>query len=192
MLGVTPDLITYSTVIKGYCVTGDLEQAIQLFTLMRKRGVMPDAVLFNSIMDGAARKQMTSLVEQVFNDMESSGVSPGNFTLSILVKMYGKNHDIETAFSYFDTLPQKYGFEPNAQVFACMMGAFASCGRIAQALEVFEKIPTPDGKAYTTIIAGSLKHGDAAGAELSQELVDNVCFMAKCRNLGNLLTPLAP
>merc|ERR1719171_2607007 len=137
MLGVAPDLITYSTVIKGYCVTGDLEQAIALFSLMRKRGVMPDAVLFNSILDGAARKQMTSLVEQVFGDMESSGVTPGNFTLSILVKMYGKNHDIETAFSYFDTLPQKYGFEANAQVFACMMGAFASCGRVAQALELF-------------------------------------------------------
>merc|ERR1719453_1600855 len=128
ILGVTPDLITYSTVIKGFCVQGDLEQAIQLFTLMRKRGVMPDAVLFNSILDGAARKQMTSLVEQVFGDMESSGVAPGNFTLSILVKMHGKNHDIETAISYFDTLPQRYGFEPNAQVYACMMGAFASCG----------------------------------------------------------------
>merc|ERR1719247_3153495 len=147
---------------------------------------------------------MTSLVEQVFGDMESSGVTPGNFTLSILVKMYGKNHYIETAFSYFDTLPQKYGFEANAQVFACMMGAFASCGRIAQALEMFERLPQPDGKAYTTIIAGSLKHGDvagavrllgralAAGAQLSEDLVDNVCFMAKRRNLGSLLTPLAP
>jgi pentatricopeptide repeat protein len=203
-LGVTPDLITYSTVIKGYCVVGDLEQALMLFTLMRKRGVMPDAVLFNSILDGAARKQMTSLVEQVFNDMESSGVAPGNFTLSILVKMYGRSHDLETAFSYFDTLPQKYGFEPNAQVYACMMGACASCGRVAQALEIFEKIQNPDGKAYTTIIAGSLKHGDvagavrllgralAAGAQLSEELVDNVCFMAKRRNLGSLLAPLAP
>jgi pentatricopeptide repeat protein len=204
MLGVTPDLITYSTVIKGYCVLGDLEQAIQLFTLMRKRGVMPDAVLFNSIMDGAARKQMTSLVEQVFQDMESSSVTPGNFTLSILVRMYGKNHDIETAASYFETLPQRHGFEPNAQVYSCMMGAFASCGRVAQALELFEKMPNPDGKAYTTIIAGSLKHGDvagavrllgralAAGATLSEDLVDNVCFMARRRNLGKMLAPLAP
>merc|ERR1719161_3537936 len=107
---------------------------------------------------------MTSLVEQVFADMESSGVSPGNFTLSILVRMYGKNHDMETAFSYFDTLPQKYGFEPNAQVYSSMMGACASCGRVAQALEIFEKIQNPDGKAYTTIISGSLKHGDVAGA----------------------------
>merc|ERR1719213_1180753 len=154
MLGVAPDLITYSTVIKGYCVTGDLEQAIQLFSLMRKRGVMPDAVLFNSILDGAARKQMTSLVEQVFSDMESSGVAPGNFTLSILVKMHGKNHDIETAISYFDTLPQRYGFEPNAQVYMCMVAACVSCGRVAQAQEFFDKIPSPDRKTYTTIIAG--------------------------------------
>merc|ERR1719364_498965 len=204
MLGVTPDLITYSTVIKGYCVQGDLEQAIQLFSLMRKRGVQPDAVLFNSIIDGAARKQMTSLAEQIFGDMESSGVSPGNFTLAILVKMYGKNHDIETAFSYFETLPQRYGFEPNAQVYTCLMAACASCGRVAQALELFENVENPDGKAYTTIIAGSLKHGDvagavrllaaalAAGAQLAEDLVDNVCFMARRRNLAHLLTPLAP
>merc|ERR1719321_2340933 len=91
---------------------------------------------------------MTSLAEQIFGDMESSGVSPGNFTLAILVKMYGK--------------------------------------------------------AYTTIITGSLKHGDvagavrllaaalAAGAQLAEDLVDNVCFMARRRNLAHLLTPLAP
>merc|ERR1719271_1847370 len=156
MLGVTPDLITYSTVIKGYCIQGDLEQAIQLFTL------------------------------------------------SILVKMYGKNHDIETAFSYFETLPQRYGFEPNAQGLTAMVAACAGCGRVAQALELFGQIPSPDGKAYTTIITGSLKHGDvagavrllaaalAAGAQLADDLVDNVCFMARRRNLAHLLTPLAP
>merc|ERR1719478_1754599 len=33
-LRVTPDLTTYATIIKGYCVQGDLEQAIQLFALM--------------------------------------------------------------------------------------------------------------------------------------------------------------
>ena len=41
-----------------------------------------------------------------------------------------------------------------------MMAACAGCGRVAQALEIFERIPAPDGKAYTTIITGSLKHGD--------------------------------
>ena len=133
--------------IDGLVKIGQIGRAWQWFWNMRTwRQIEPDAVLFNSIIDGAARKQMTSLAEQVFGDMESSGVSPGNFTLSILVKMYGKNHDIETAFSYFETLPQRYGFEPNAQVLMAMVAACAGCGRVAQALELFGRIPSPDGK----------------------------------------------
>jgi pentatricopeptide repeat protein len=204
MSGVTPDLITYSTVIKGYCVKGELEQAITLFTLMRKRGIAPDAVLFNSILDGAARKQMTSLVEQVFEDMVSSAVPPSSFTLSILIRLYGKNQDIETALSYFETLPMKFGFEPNDQVYACLIGAFVSSGRMPQAYEHFASMANPDAKAYASIINGALKHSDVAGAirlltkalgagvALEQDLVSNVVFMADRRNLGNLLAPLTP
>jgi len=193
--GVTPDLTTYSTIIKGYVVQGDLEQAIQLFTLMRKRGVAPDAVLFNSLLDGCARKQHVSLAGHILSDMESSNIAPSNFTLQILVKLYGKNHDIDTAFSYVDALPAKYGFEPNAQVYTALMAACVSTGHIGKAAEVFHKIQTPDAKAYTTLIAGYLKNQDvelavrllqqalAKRVAVEQEVADNVVFMAGRRKI---------
>ena len=67
--------------------------------------------------------------------------SPGfgirsNHTLAILVKLYGKNHDIDTAFSYVDALTQKYGFEPNAQVYTALMSACVSTGHMQKAEEV--------------------------------------------------------
>merc|ERR1719201_3142660 len=204
MLGVAPDLITYSTVIKGYCVQGDLEQAIQLFTLMRKRGVMPDAVLFNSIMDGAARKQMTSLVEQVLGDMEGCGIAPSNFTLSILVKLYGRAQDLDTALRHVEAMPAKYGFVANDQVYTCLVAACANCGRMAPAYEVFRKLASPDAKAYTTVINGALKHNDVSGAlqflergvaarcGLGQDVVDNCAFMAQRRKLGGQMQALQP
>merc|ERR1719327_2065598 len=182
-LRVTPDLTTYATIIKGYIVQGDLEQAIQLFTLMRKRGVAPDAVLFNAVLDGCARKQMTSLAGHILSDMESSGIAPSNHTLAILVKLYGKSHDIDTAFAYVDALPLKYGFEPKAQ-------------------EVFAKIGSPDAKAFTTLTQGYLKHQDVAGAlrvletaleqrvQVEQELIDNTLFMANRRKVDMSSTPL--
>merc|ERR550514_1699236 len=74
--GVVPDLLTYSLVIKGYVVQGDLEQAIQLFTLMRKRNLQPDVALFNTMLDGLARKQMSSLVDHVLRDMDDAAVTP--------------------------------------------------------------------------------------------------------------------
>ena len=40
-LDITPDLITYSTLIKGHCAKGELEKALELFGAMRRRGSKP-------------------------------------------------------------------------------------------------------------------------------------------------------
>merc|ERR1719335_76331 len=90
MNNVEPDLITFSTLIKGHCAAGDIEQGLRLLSLMQRRGIKPDAILFNSILDGCAHKQMRTLTEQVLRDMEAAGVAPSNFTLSILVKVYSR------------------------------------------------------------------------------------------------------
>merc|ERR1719335_1495067 len=116
MNNVEPDLITFSTLIKGHCAAGDIEQGLRLLSLMQRRGIKPDAILFNSILDGCAHKQMRALTEQVLRDMEAAGVAPSNFTLSILVKLYGRCADIEAACNVVDTYPKKYGFTLNAQV----------------------------------------------------------------------------
>merc|ERR1719487_3193337 len=203
--GVDPDLITYSTVIKGYCVQGDLEQALQLFTLMRKRGITPDGILFNSILDGCARKQMRTLTEQVLTDMEETKVAPSNFTLSILIKLYGRLGDVDRAFEVVETYPAKYGFELNATVYTCLMATCISNDDVQRALEVFEKMKTskcsPDSKTYVTLINGCLKKeklekavelvDDAMGlgearcsgpkAQLERESIENVLFMINRR-----------
>jgi len=193
--GVVPDLVTYSTIIKGYCVQGDLEQAVQLFTLMRKRGIKPDAILFNAILDGCARKQMTSMSELMLSDMESSGVPPSNQTLAILVRLYGKCHDLDTALGFVERLPAQYGFEVNGQVQQSLLLACCSCGAMDKAWTIFGQISHPDAKTFATLVTGCLKNGDVtralqalegavgAGAKLETELVENVVFMASRRRI---------
>jgi pentatricopeptide repeat protein len=197
MLGVTPDLITYSTVIKGYCVVGDLEQAIQLFTLMRKRNLQPDVALFNTLLDGLARKHMSTLVDHVLRDMDEAQVAPNANTLAILVKLSGRNHDLDTAFAYVDTYKTKYGVEPNVQVHLALLTACASSGDMDRAAHVFSQLRSPDSKAYAAMVTGYLKTEGVKDAlqcleaalddkvQLEQELINNVVFMAKRRNLGN-------
>jgi pentatricopeptide repeat protein len=161
---VAPDLVTYSTVIKGYCVKGELEPAMQLFTLMRKRGIKPDAILFNSILDGCAHKQMRTLTEQVLADMEEEGVNPSNFTLSILVKLYGRCGDLDEAFDVVEAYPKKYSFDINAQVYTCLMSACISNKQLPRALSVLQQMKmagcVPDGKTYQTMLNGCLKNDD--------------------------------
>merc|ERR1719327_1189849 len=197
---VAPDLITYSTLIKGYCVKGELESAMQLFTLMRKRGIKPDAILFNSILDGCAHKQMRTLTEQVLGDMEEEGVKPSNFTLSILVKLYGRCGDLEKAFEVVETYPKRFSFDLNAQVYTCLMSACISNGQLDRALSVLEQMKQAncgaDAKTYQTLLTGCLKHDnlesavrlvdDAMGLDgqrsgpiimLEKESIENVLFI---------------
>jgi pentatricopeptide repeat protein len=174
---IAPDLVTYSTVIKGYCVKGELEPAMQLFTLMRKRGIKPDGILFNSILDGCAHKQMRTLTEQVLADMEEEGVNPSNFTLSILVKLYGRCGDVDEAFDVVETYPKKYGFELNAQVYTCLMSACISNKQLSKALQVLEQMKmascSPDGKTYQTLLNGCLKHDELEhAAKIVDDLLD--------------------
>merc|ERR1719191_2147296 len=182
---INPDIVTYSTIIKGYCVKGDLEPALQLFTLMRKRGIKPDAILFNSILDGCAHRQMRTLTEQVLSDMEEEGIAPSNFTLSILVKLYGRCGDVEEAFDVVETYPKKYGFELNAQVYTCLMSACISNKQLSRALQVLEQMKmakcTPDGKTYQTLLNGCLKHDDL---EHAIKIVDDVLRPSASDGLG--------
>merc|ERR1719515_481282 len=136
--GVTPDLISYATLIKGHCARGNLEQGLQLLGLMQRKGISPDAIVFNSILDGCAHKQMRTLTEQVLQDMETAGIAPSNFTLSILVKLYGRCSDLDTAFNVVETFPEKYKFKLNAQVYTCLMSACIANGSLARAIAVYK------------------------------------------------------
>jgi pentatricopeptide repeat protein len=155
--GVAPDLVTFSTVIKAYCVQGDLEPAIQLFSLMRKRGLVPDQILFNSLLDGCAKKPMRSLAEQVLRDMEESSIPVSNYTVSILVKLYGRCGDMEEAIRVKEALSKKYGLEFSVTVQTCLIQAMLNHGRIEEAMQLFEQIRVPDAKTYSTVIRGCLK-----------------------------------
>lgn len=197
--GVMPDLITYSTLVKGHSSRGDLEQGLQLIGQMQRCGITPDAIVFNSILDGCAHKQMRSLTEMVLKDMEAAGIAPSNFTLSILVKLYGRLNDLETAFYIVDLYPKKYGFELNAQVYTCLMSACIANGELEDAIEVYERMTAAgcpsDSKTYQTLLAGCLRHSDLDCASrllddalrhtppigLDHDTIENVLFMTARR-----------
>ncbi|KAF3321163.1 Pentatricopeptide repeat-containing protein [Carex littledalei] len=71
--GVEPNCVTYSTGIGGCMKLGDLKGGFKLFHEMLKRGVSPDVVCYNLLIDGLFKKCIGIMLK------------PG--------KMYYKNYD---------------------------------------------------------------------------------------------------
>ena len=85
---VEPEIIAYSTILKGYCVEGDLDRAFHIVAEMKKDGKLkPDEIMYNSILDGCAKQHRTENAMRISEEMQASGISPSNYTLSILVKV---------------------------------------------------------------------------------------------------------
>merc|ERR1719379_1006410 len=46
----TPDLVTYSTLVKAYADRGDIESAVRAVDQLMAQGIKPDEIVFNSVL----------------------------------------------------------------------------------------------------------------------------------------------
>lgn len=196
-----PDLITYSTLVKGYCVRGELDQAMELFALMQTKGIEPDAIVYNSLLDGCAKAQQVVCCQELLLSMEKSGVMPSNHSVSILIKLHGRMHDLDAAFRVLKEMPAKYNFKPNTAVYTCLMSACIANGRMDLAMDlrlqmVSDGVPL-DERTFATLLRGALRTSDAercallahealdaGGVQfLGQEMAENVMALIKRQRL---------
>ncbi|PSR81832.1 hypothetical protein BD289DRAFT_438499 [Coniella lustricola] len=51
-IGLVPNVITYSAIMRGLCLKGDLRTALDVFEVMQSHGVAPDAFAFSILLHG--------------------------------------------------------------------------------------------------------------------------------------------
>jgi pentatricopeptide repeat protein len=160
-----PDRITYSTMIKGFCLQGQVDKAIKVMDSMHKHRLHPDPIIYNTILDGCVAADQFALCDQLFERMQSEGVKPSNFTLTVMIKRFGREGNLNKACECANTFPEKFGFKINVHALTCLISACLANRQLGRALKVFERMrtegPAPDAMAYDKLINGCLRTGDA-------------------------------
>jgi len=66
-----PDLITYSTVIKGYARAKDMEKVFDIYQFLNSiNNFQLDEVIYNSILDGCAKTGSFERALEIYDDMK--------------------------------------------------------------------------------------------------------------------------
>eukprot|EP00425_Heterocapsa_triquetra_P006374 CAMPEP_0195158130 /NCGR_PEP_ID=MMETSP0448-20130528/185509_1 /TAXON_ID=66468 /ORGANISM="Heterocapsa triquestra, Strain CCMP 448" /LENGTH=433 /DNA_ID=CAMNT_0040196925 /DNA_START=1 /DNA_END=1300 /DNA_ORIENTATION=- len=160
---VEPDIITYSTIIKGYCLEGDVDRAFHVLEDMKNDGkFMPDEIMYNSILDGCAKQHRTDEALRILDEMRAAGVGPSNYTLSILVKLLGHARRLSQAFRMVEELSTQNGFKPNVQVYTCMVQACVLNRKLDKALALHDTMLADascrtDEKFYAVLVRGCMQ-----------------------------------
>merc|ERR1719197_767596 len=87
------DIITYNTLLKGYCSTGDIRGAKLLLLEMERAGLAPNDVSYNCMINAAVSSGNFREAWNTIDMMERSGVAVDHYTLSIMMKALKKVKD---------------------------------------------------------------------------------------------------
>jgi pentatricopeptide repeat protein len=173
---VRPDKFTYSTIIKGYCGRGEIDAALFLFNEMLREKLAPDLVIYNTLLDGCVKTRHTAVCDELLEDMISRWrIFPNSYTLSILIKRFGRQGDLARALELVDVWPKRFGFKANAHVWTCLISACVTHGRLYTAECIFSSMKGDTDRVRDLMRRGSLVE---ASSPTEMKLLANAVAMA--------------
>jgi len=150
--------------LKGHCQSGDVQSGFKILEQIRKDPELkPDEIMYNSLLDGCAQNNLVDEGLQLLEEMQSEGVAPSNFTLSILVKLMNRARRLDRAFSLVEEITKKYNFRPNVHVYTNLVQACASNQQLQRGMGILEQMMkeriVPDSRTYSILVRSSLSKG---------------------------------
>ncbi|XP_042497391.1 pentatricopeptide repeat-containing protein At1g74600, chloroplastic isoform X2 [Macadamia integrifolia] len=117
-----PDLVTWTSMIVGYAQHGKGAEALRLYKLMIKEGMIPDSVTFVGVLSACSHN---GLVEEGLFHLNSMtgdyGIEPGLHHYACIVDLLGRSGRLRDAERFISNMP----IEPDALVWGTLLGA---CG----------------------------------------------------------------
>ncbi|CAK9183949.1 unnamed protein product [Ilex paraguariensis] len=111
--GLTPDVVTYTRMLKGYCHVRCLQEACGLFRDMKARCIEPDVICYTALIDSHCKSDNLQDAEGLFNEMIDRGLEPDIVTYTVLLCGYFRQGYVDRAVILFDEMSSK-GIEPDS------------------------------------------------------------------------------
>ena len=83
----SPDLITYSTMIKGFCKQKDIKKGYEFLMLMQSSNIIPDEALINLLLESCYINNEVDIGVKIFELMISLKIRASNITYGIMIKV---------------------------------------------------------------------------------------------------------
>jgi len=157
-----PNVVTFSTVIKGYIKNQKFDDAINVYEFLKSNGYKLDEIIYSIMIDGLAEHGLTEKAEEIFREMKRLGVKRSSIIYSILIKMYARTslkneNDIPKAVGLIKLMKED-GIKPTVISFTTIVQMYLRKKQIKDAIAVFDEMKNeglqPDVVSYNFIING--------------------------------------
>ena len=177
--------------IASYANIGDIKSARKVFDVLPQRGVGA----WNAMIIAYSRKEYPVEVLNLYRQMILEGVIPDSSTFTVALKACTRLLDLKTGEEVW-CRAMDCGFEFDVFVGSSVLNLYAKCGKMDEAIVVFDRMLRRDLVCWTTMISGFAQSGRPIEAvdmyrRMQKEGMEGdgvvmVGLTLACANLGDL------
>ncbi|XP_027358547.1 pentatricopeptide repeat-containing protein At3g14330 [Abrus precatorius] len=130
------DLTSWNTVLVGYSVNGQINEALALFDEMIRYGIKPDGITFVALLSGCSHSGLSREGRRLFNVMEDYGVPPSLEHYACLVDILGRSGKLDEALTVAESIPMK----PSGSVWGSLLNSCRLYGNVLLAEKVAKRL----------------------------------------------------
>lgn len=143
--GFVVDVKIYTVLIYGWCKIGRVDMAERFLRDMVTRGIEPNVVTYNVLLNGVCRKaslhpeerfeRTIRNADKVFDEMRERGIEPDVTSFSIVLHVYSRAHKPNMSLEKLKEM-REMGLSPTVATYTSVVKCLCSCGRLEDAEEL--------------------------------------------------------
>ncbi|CAB4291229.1 unnamed protein product [Prunus armeniaca] len=140
--------------IAAYARIGDIVSARKVFDKLSQRGIHA----WNAMIIAYSRQYCPSEVVSLYHQMLLDRVRPDSSTFTVALKACASTLDLKTGEEIWSKAVH-CGYEYDVFVGSSVLNLYAKCGKMDEAVVVFNKMPRRDLVCWTTMVTGFVQSG---------------------------------
>ncbi|XP_010943720.3 pentatricopeptide repeat-containing protein At2g27610 [Elaeis guineensis] len=150
---IQPNMVSWGSILSGYCQCGQNEEALRIFARAWKEGVGINEFMVASVLSACSSLGVLAVGKQVHCYVIKSGIPSDQFVEAAVVDMYVKCNELDLAYQAFSELD-----EPGLASWAALIGGYAQQGHGERAICLFRKLQSsclkPNEHIFPCVLVG--------------------------------------
>ncbi|KAK9085926.1 hypothetical protein Sjap_026337 [Stephania japonica] len=165
---LSPNLVTYNSLIQGQCKEGHLDSAFKLLTIMTENGLAPDQWTYSMLIDTLCKQKKVDEALGLFESLPDKGVKTNEVIYTALIDGYCKVEKTELAHSLLEKMLAD-NCSPNSHTYNVLIDGLCKDKKIHEASLLLNKMAEVGLETtvvtYTILIDEMLKEGKLGDAQ---------------------------
>ncbi|KAL3721853.1 hypothetical protein ACJRO7_034229 [Eucalyptus globulus] len=146
-----------NALIATYSKCGNLGDARRLFKRMPEH----NTVSLNSMIAGYAQHGLGEESLALFQEMLDNDIPATSITFISILSACAHTGKVHEGQTYFNMMKEKFGLEPEAEHYSCMIDLLGRAGKISEAEKLIVTMPfSPGSVGWASLLGACRKHGN--------------------------------